>query len=153
MPGRKVTILNGPVRGYSTYTRFVLDTYSQQVLVFRAQGLDPAGSPVQGYYFEVSGSGSSGSGRAANVRMFETLLSGLQEPWKAVPVREVTTIPYSQPATWDPSSAGGLPAPPTAKQSQEEIVSTIEKLRELRDRGTITEVEFQSKKAELLKRL
>jgi hypothetical protein len=31
LPGRKISKINGPVKGYSTWTRFVLDTYTQQV--------------------------------------------------------------------------------------------------------------------------
>src|SRR5918996_1864019 len=57
LPGRKIEVIDGPVRGYSTYFRFVLDTYTQQVLVHAAQGVDAFGKAVRGYYFEVSGSG------------------------------------------------------------------------------------------------
>jgi hypothetical protein len=104
MPGRKITILNGPVRGYSTYTRFVLDTYSQQVLVYRAQGLDGAGRTVQGCYFEVSGSGSSGSGRSTNVQLFESLSARAQASRPGVAVTGVVTLPYLSAATPDPDA-------------------------------------------------
>lgn len=74
LPGRKIEVIDGPVRGYSTYFRFVLDTYTQQVLVHAAQGTDALGKKVRGYYFEVSGSGSSFvQGRAKNVELFERL--------------------------------------------------------------------------------
>jgi hypothetical protein len=153
MPDRKVTVLNGVARGYSTYTRVLLDTYSQQVLVFRAQGLDSAGRQVQGYYFEVSGSGSSGSGRATNVRMFEALQASARDMRNEIAVRDVATIPYIQATTWNPSAGDKFPTQAPSKQSQDETMSTIEKLKELRDRGTINESEFQAKKSELLNRL
>lgn len=150
IPDRKITVLNGPARGYSTYTRFILDTYTQQVLVFRAQGLDSKGQGVQGYYFEVSGSGSSGSGRATNVRLFEALSANAQAKWPGVVVTNVATVPYVGAATMDPAAAPGVGA---LRQNRIDVMETFEKLRDLRDSGTITDQEYQSKKAELLNRL
>ncbi len=75
MPGRKISEIDGPVKGYSTWTRFVLDTYTQQVLVIPAKGITQSGETVEGFYFEVSGSGSSGSGRAKNVSLYEAIQS------------------------------------------------------------------------------
>lgn len=36
LPGRKISEIDGPVKGYRTWFRFVLDTYTQQVLVVPA---------------------------------------------------------------------------------------------------------------------
>lgn len=149
MPGRKITVLNGPVRGYSTYTRFVLDTYTQQVLVFRAQGVDGSGRRIQGYYFEVSGSGSSGSGRSTNVQFFESLSAQAQATRPGVAVTNLESLPYLAGATPDPDALSKAPQ----KQTQEETMQAIERLKGLRDRGVITDQEFQAKKAELLSRL
>ena len=43
--------------------------------------------------------------------------------------------------------------PPAAQPAVEDIVKTIERLAELRQKNILTEEEFASKKAELLSRL
>jgi hypothetical protein len=67
-PNRKITVLDGPTRGYSTYFRIMLDTYSQQILIFPAIGIKQNGEEVKGYYFEVSGSGTTVIGRQKKCR-------------------------------------------------------------------------------------
>jgi hypothetical protein len=87
LPGRKIEVIDGPVRGYSTYFRFLLDTYTQQVLVHRVEGTDAIGKGVRGYYFEVSGSGSSFvQGRAKNVELFERVAEAAKATNKGVVV-------------------------------------------------------------------
>jgi hypothetical protein len=53
MPGRKITEIDGKIKGYSTYTRFGLDTYSQQILIYPATGAKSDARLVSGFYFEV----------------------------------------------------------------------------------------------------
>lgn len=85
-PGRRLETIDGPVRGYSTYTRVVLDTFTQQVLVIPVQGTTPSGETVQGYSFEVSGSGSSGTGALRNDAFFDALRRDLDRTGTAVEV-------------------------------------------------------------------
>jgi hypothetical protein len=51
-----------------------------------------------------------------------------------------------------PPEVGAAPAPP-ASPATEDIVKTIERLAELRQKNILTEEEFAVKKAELLSRL
>lgn len=92
MPGRDITTLNGPVLGYTTWTRFVLDTYTQQVLIFKAEGTDKQGALVTGYYFDVSGKGSSGSGMATNGELFRKIETTAKDTKQGVAVTNVKVL-------------------------------------------------------------
>lgn len=59
LPGRKISKVTGPTKGYSTYSRFMLDTYTQQVLVIPLEGKTSDGQTIEGFNLNVSGSGTS----------------------------------------------------------------------------------------------
>ena len=150
IPGRKIEIIDGPVRGYSTYTRVMLDTYSQQVLVYAAEGLDTGGGKIRGYYFEVSGSGSSGTGYSKNVELFENLDKAAKATGKGIAVTSVERTGYTN-AEWH--NGQGIPVKSKSAGASDDTFANLERLKSLRDRGVITEQEFEAKKKELLKRL
>ncbi|WP_373034019.1 SHOCT domain-containing protein [Sulfurovum sp.] len=142
LPGRKITIIDGPTKGYSTYFRSGLDTYSQQILVFPASGIDQSGNKVSGYYYEVSGSGSSFvQGRAKNVSLYETLNKKLQETNSGVIVTNLKNEKYS-------STISG-----NFSEENNEAFDNLERLKELYDKGILTEEEYKNKKAELLEKI
>lgn len=85
-PGRRLEAINGPIRGYSTYTRVLLDTFTQQLLVIPVQGTTPTGEAVRGYSFEVSGSGTSGTGALRNDALFDALRQDLERTGTGVEV-------------------------------------------------------------------
>jgi hypothetical protein len=150
MPGRKIEIIDGPARGYSTYTRFGLDTYTQQVLVFPAEGLDALGKKIRGYYFEVSGSGSSGSGYSKNIELFEKVREAAKATGKGIAVTGVERTSYTS-AEWH--NGQGVPVKSKSPGVSDDTFERLERLKGLRDRGVITEEEFEAKKKELLERL
>jgi len=155
LPGRKIEVIDGPVRGYSTYFRFVLDTYTQQVLVHAVQGTDALGKKVRGYYFEVSGSGSSiVQGRAKNVQLFERLVEAAKATGKGIAVTSVEHIGYTN-AKWrlGQGEMERNTSPATTGAKNDDVLDSLERLKGLRDRGVITDEEFESKKKELLNRL
>ena len=146
MPGRKITILDGQVKGYTTYFRFVLDTYTQQILIYRASGQNTKGEKIFGYYYEVSGSGSSFvQGRAKNVKLFETLNSSLKSTNSAV---SITGLKKENYLTNNPTQFLLNP-----KGSKNEIYDNLEKLKKLYEDGVITENEYKQEKKELLDEL
>ncbi len=149
-PGHKITTLTGPTKGYSTTTRFMLDTYSQQVLVMPAQGTTATGTTVEGYYFEVSGSGSSGSGRARNQQFAENLRASLAKTGTGVPVATVQTKLSPPSPVPDPQLPGTTPA---SNPGMPDPLTQIERLKTLLDQGAITPEEYEAKKTELMKRL
>ena len=153
LPGYEITDIDGPVKGYSANFRFLLDTYSQQVMVIPASAKDPEGRPVRGYYFEVSGTGSSAQGRAKNVQLFESVAAASRATGKAVSVTGVSREPYVG-AKWKQGDSGRQNVSPAMRpEPGPDALTQIERLQQLRDRGAITEEEFQRKKKELLERI
>lgn len=92
IPGHAVSEINGPMKGYSSYTRFAFDTYAQQVLAIGAKGTDENGKEVCGFYFEVSGQGSSGSGRSYNASIFKNLKKRLKDTGAETNVTNMRTV-------------------------------------------------------------
>jgi len=154
LPGNEITDIDGPVKGYSATFRFLLDTYSQQVMVIPASAQDAGGKTVRGYYYEVAGSGTSVvQGRAKNVQLFEAVSSSAKSTGRAVFVSGVKRESYAG-ARWRQGDAGRqAPTQGISLEAGADALTQIERLHQLRDRGAITEEEFQRKKKELLDRI
>jgi hypothetical protein len=99
IPGYKIEIIDGPVRGYITTFQPFLDKYTQQVLVLPAEGLDTLGEKIRGYYFEVSGSGTSGIGYNKNVELFKKVTEAAKATGKDIAVTGVERAGYTN-AEW-----------------------------------------------------
>lgn len=100
-PGRRVEPIEGPIRGFSTYTRMMLDTFTQQILVIPVRGNAPTGEMIDGYSFEVSGSGTSGSGAIRNDSFFDLLQSELDRTGTAVNVTNMRQrLTPARPRIW-----------------------------------------------------
>lgn len=141
LPGRKITNVDGTIKGYSTWSRFVLDTYTQQVMVIPAQGNAKNGETVIGFYFEISGSGSSGSGRQTNVRLYETIQEKLNQMNVGVPVTNLQKVSYNGPVFGTPASG---------EKSAEDRLKEIDRLLEQK---LISEEEYKTKRASVLQSL
>lgn len=147
-PGYEITEVDGPVRGYSTTFRFVLDTYTQQVVVVPARGKAADGNWVNGFYFDVSGRGSSVvQGRVKNAELFDTVLKEAQATGRAVPVSELHRSPYVGVKWKQGAPAASLP------RNEGEVAARLQQLKDLRDKGLITEEEHTKKRKELVDRL
>jgi hypothetical protein len=138
-PGRKIETIDGPTRGYSTYTRVVLDTFTQQIIVNSVIGTKADGRTVDGYTFEISGYGTSGSGAFQNTAFFNTLKSDLSRTGRGVDVasiqaRRIASMPVTATASDDP-------------------IERLRRLSELHQQGAITNREYEEKRAELLRRI
>ncbi len=73
--------------------------------------------------------------------------------------RPVKTVAANEPAstggalTGDDTVATSVPPPPSARLTSDELTRTLASLADLRDRGAISEDEYERKKADLLSRL
>ncbi len=147
-PGYEVAEVDGPVKGYTTTFRFVLDTYTQQVMVVPASGQTVDGATVKGYYFDVSGRGSSVvQGRVKNAELFDTVVKAAQATGKSISVSNVIRTQYTG-ARWKQGEIA-----PNKRSADVDVFSQIEKLKQLRDSGAITDEEFARKRKELLDRI
>jgi len=148
LPGRKISKIDGPVKGYSTWSRFVLDTYTQQVTVIPANGRTENGVAVEGFYFEISGAGTSGSGRMTNVTLYETIQENLNQLSVAATVTRIERGTYSEPVFKNSSNSieplGSRPAT---------VEERLGELKTLFDRGLITEQEYNVKREAIIQSL
>lgn len=146
LPGRKISEIDGPVKGYSTWFRFVLDTYTQQVLIVPAKGISKSGAPVEGFYFEVSGSGSSiVQGRAKNVSLYETIQAELDKLNVAVVVPQIERESYKEPVFATKGGPTGSPQPGGGT-----VADRLDELKDLWDRGLISEKEYSDQRAKII---
>jgi hypothetical protein len=140
-PGRKISAIEGPIWGYSTYTRVLFDTYNQQVLVKAFEGNLPTGETATGIVFEVSGSGTSGSGRLRNGVFFEHVQYLADQTNSAIALRnarEVLLIPESR-------TVGNV----KGKSVSERLVE----LKRVFEQGLISQQEFDIKRKEILQEI
>ena len=97
LPNTPITDITDSVRGYRALLGFGggFDTYTQQVLVFPASGIDENGVERKGFYFEVSGSGSAiVTGRQKNKKIFKTLNKSLIDSKSGILVKDVRMVEY-----------------------------------------------------------
>ena len=145
LPGRKISEIEGPVKGYSTWSRFVLDTYTQQVTVVPARGTTSAGQVVEGFYFEVSGSGTSGTGYGKNVTLYETIQQRLDQLNVGVKVSRLERGSYTEPVF----ATEGQPAAPAPRPSVS-VEDRLKELKRLRDGGLISAAEYEAQRAKII---
>ena len=146
LPGYEITDIDGPTKGYTATFRFVLDTFTQQVMVIPAVGKGSDGRQVRGYYFEVSGRGSSGQGLAKNHQLFEMVAEAAKATGKGVAVTSVGNASYTG-AQWKQGQLAQKSGTGT------EAMDQLERLKALRDSGAVTADEYEKKKKELLDRI
>ncbi|MDR2124242.1 MAG: hypothetical protein LBP38_04570 [Desulfovibrio sp.] len=83
-PGRILTAINGNARGYSTWTRFVLDTYTQIAVIIPTKAKDNENTEYNAYAIDVSGSGTDSFGMAKNSTLFNELKILFDRKYKKV---------------------------------------------------------------------
>ncbi len=148
-------IVDGSRRGYESTWRFGLDTYSQKVFVIPAVGSDAGGREVRGYWIEVSGSGSSGSGHSKNVDLFRRLRDALDATGTAVVVTGLKETRYET----DGSAyrAGGRDArevvAPGSRRPTGGPADQLRELKTMRDQGLISDQEYEAKRRQILDRM
>lgn len=141
-PGRKVTGLEGPIQGFATSYRILLDTYSQQVVVLPLEGVGPSGEITRGYAFDVSGSGSAIlTGTAKNRGLFRRV----RDLAEATGTRVLVTNPRPVSTSEGSRSSAG---PDEAEASRR-----LRELKELRRQELISEEQLERKQREILEDL
>jgi hypothetical protein len=155
LPKQSLYDITGPRRGYQSTWRFGLDTYSQRVLIIPAVGIDGSGQEVRGFYFEVAGSGSSGSGYRKNIALFERIRDALDATGTATVVSSVREDQYETDGVAyraqgkDASEASFKLRPPAATGAAERL----RQLKALHDQGLISKEEYEAKRRQILDRM
>ena len=146
LPGRKISKVDGPTKGYSTYSRFMLDTYTQQVLVIPLKGKTRDGKTVEGFNLNVSGSGTSiVFGRSKNVALFEEVENRLSGFQSAIAVSDVQRRSYDTPVFGQ-----GTAAPAEQQNGSPSAEARLERLKDLKEQGLITDDEYREKRQQII---
>lgn len=151
-PGNAINELTGDQRGYSTNflaPPMYVDSYTQVVKVYPVSGLKEDQVALRGYYFEVSGKGSSFvQGQAKNKQLFDTVRAYADRTGKGVLVTNIARRPYEI----QPIKKNGI-----SEISNQELIKSdsarLEQLKNLFDKGLISESEYQAKRKQILEGL
>ena len=145
LPGRNITNIDGQTIGYSTWYRFGLDKYTQQVLVVPITGLTESGERISGYYFDVSGSGTSAQGRAKNASLWKTLIASADSSGSK---RRVSNVKPNRYTSDDPFTSKD-----SESASQANVFDSLERLKQLHLDEAITDEEYETQRKKLLERI
>ncbi len=125
-------------------------------MVIPVKGTTRDGEVIDGFYFEISGHGSSVvQGQIKNVKLRDTVQAKLDERNVAVAVATIEGRPYES----EKEIKGTEPAPPVsapaapASQDEKTAEDRLKKLKDLYDRGVITEEEYNSQRAKIIESL
>src|SRR5262249_16385793 len=140
-------IVEGNRRGYNADERMWMDWWSHRLLVIPAVGIDAAGNEVQGYWYDYSGSGTMTPTHKRKTGLLERIRARLDATGTAVVVTNLRDGGYET----DGRAYLGLKrdARDIRSGAQSPASSSADRLSELktmRDKGLITEDEYQSKR-------
>lgn len=147
-------ITEGLRRGYNADERWGLDYWSHRVFVVPAVGTDASGNEVRGYWYDISGSGTLVPTGEHRTRFLRFILSRLDGTGTATVVTNVRDGSYET----DGRAYLGLKrdARDIKMGSRAPGVGNADRLSELktmRDKGLITEEEYEAKRRQVLDRM
>lgn len=140
-PGERVDEMNGQFRGYTlTYLSWdAVDTYSCDLAIIPATGITNDGRKVNGFYFEISGSGTAFLyGKIKNDQLFQDLKKALNATGTATAIKTMSIGEYED---------------STFPTSAEDAANSLRELKKLYDEKVIDQDEYEKKKAEILQRM
>ena len=147
-------VTDGLRRGYSADERWGLDYWTHRTLVVPAVGTDASGNEVRGYWYEISGSGTLIPTGQNRTRFLRFILSRLDATGTATVVTNVRDGSYET----DGRAYLGLKRDardikPGSPGSGSANADRLSELRTMRDKGLITEGEYQAKRRQILDRM
>jgi hypothetical protein len=147
-------VVDGLRRGYSADERWGLDYWTHRTLVIPAVGTDASGNEVRGYWYDISGSGTLIPVGENRTRFLRFILSRLDGTGTATLVTNLRDGSYET----DGRAYLGLKrdARDIKLGSRSPDAGKAERLGELktlRDKGLITEEEYQAKRRQILDRM
>jgi hypothetical protein len=141
-------------RGYNADERAWTDWWSHRLLVVPAVGIDARGNEVRGYWYEYSGSGSMWPTEKRKTGLLNLIRSQLDATGTAV---VVTNLRYGTYET-DGRAYLGLKRDArdiklTPRPSGASNAERLSELKTMRDKGLISEEEYQTKRRQILDRM
>ncbi|MGO9018735.1 MAG: SHOCT domain-containing protein [Syntrophobacteraceae bacterium] len=141
LPGERVDEMNGEFRGYTlTYLSWdAVDTYSCDLAIIPATGITDDGRKVNGFYFEISGTGTAFVyGKIKNDQLFQDLKKALHATGTAKAIKSMSIGEYED---------------STTSNSAEDAANSLREIKKLYDEKVIDQHEYEIKKAEILRRM
>jgi hypothetical protein len=163
LPSQSVDdVVKGHYRGYNATARFAMDWTDHQVLVIPAKGTDKDGRAVRGYWYDIH---SSGSRIFENPLRHNRIRQMIHETLQKTAIG-VTNLQDGEYETDGKEYLGlkrdardiklGIRPPGTPNVDRPAGPSNVDRLNELktmRDKGLITEEEYQAKRRQILDRM
>lgn len=146
-------IVDGSRRGYNADERSWMDWWSHRLLIIPAVGIDASGNEVRGYWYDYSGSGTLMPTEKRRTGLLELIRAQLDATGTATVVTNLRDGNYET----DGRAYLGLkrdardikPGRPSGASNADRL----SELKTMRDRGLITEEEYQAKRREILDRM
>jgi hypothetical protein len=156
--GRRIRNLKGPIRGYWTRRNWALDYWTTGARIHHASGVTESGKTVNGYYPEVTGSGSMIiRGPRFDKKLYKILIHKMGTFAPEVTVKNLKRRSYQLTREqWhshnSPSPPATSPGPPSAVKKGA-IEKRLEALENLKSAGKITDTEYRDLRTKILKDL
>lgn len=162
-PSAPVQDIDGPVRGFTLTRKWALDYWTTTIRVFPATGTTPDGRAVTGYYVEVSGDGTLIlRGPSMDKRVYEAAHRQLAQLGRQEAVSHLARGAYqlerdrwrlnTQPSLRDGGTIN-IGSAPSSTAGGRTVADRLRELESLRRGGKITEQEFNTLRAEILRDL
>lgn len=147
-------IVDGHRRGYNADERSWMDWWSHRLLVIPSVGIDASGNEVRGYWYDYSGSGTLVPTAKRRTGLLELIRTRLDATGTATVVTNLRDSTYET----DGRAYLGLKRDardirPGARLSGKSNADRLSELKTMRDRGLITEEEYQAKRRQILDRM
>lgn len=149
-------IVDGNRRGYNADERWGLDYWSNRVLVIPAIGTDASGNDVHGYWYDISGSGTlipTGPGRTKFLRLILSFLDATGTATVVTNVRDGKYETDGRAYLGLKRDARDIKAGSRSSGDNKGETDRLSELKSMRDKGLITEDEYQVKRRQILDRM
>ena len=151
LPKQSLFDITGVRRGYESTWRWGLDTYSQKVLIIPAVRTDASGREVHGYWFDVSGGGTSGFGLAKNRDLYRRIQQALDATGTASVVTHLRGGVYETDGrAYRAEGRDAREAAPRLRPSGGSAADRMRELKTMHEQGLITDGEYQTKRRQIL---
>jgi hypothetical protein len=147
-------IVDGPRRGYNADERAWVDWWSHRLLVIPAIGIDAGGNEVQGYWYDYSGSGTLMPTAKRRTGLLEMIRARLDATGAGTVVTNLRDGKYET----DGRAYLGLKRDARdiklgVRPVERSNTDRLGELKVMRDKGLITEDEYQAKRRQILDRM
>jgi Short C-terminal domain len=148
-------VVDGTRRGYNADERKWMDWWSHRVLIIPAVGTDASGKEVQGYWYDYSGGGTL----FATARRRTGLLQLIRE--RLDPTGTATVVTNVRDGSYETDGRAYLGLKRDARDIKlqglrapgGDSADRLGELKTMRDRGLITQEEYEAKRRQILDRM